>query len=171
MGPRAIKTTSHPAAISRLFSFIRIDSRIRRLIRLRTTAFPIRRPMAKPKRLYSRPLGRTDSTNRGWAQVRPSRRRRAKSAFARRRFFLRMTSLAGGPTPHAGRSPFYLYGQAMATLPSPSLEDSASPLGFHPSPKAVHALAAADLGLPRSFRHSNTSPIKITTHNYTFFSH
>jgi hypothetical protein len=125
--------------------------------------------MAKPKRLYSRPLGRTESTNRGWAQVRPSRRRRSKSAFARRRFFLRMTSLAGGP--YATRRAFIdLCGQAMATFLSPGLEDSASSLGFHPSPKAMHALAAADLGLPCSFRHSNTSPIKITTRNYTFFS-
>ncbi len=86
--------------------------------------------------------------------MRPSRRRRSKSAFARRRFFLRMTSLTGGP--YAIRRAFTdLYCQALATFLSPGLEDSAPSLGLHPSPKAVHPLAAAHLGLPRSFRHSD----------------
>jgi hypothetical protein len=91
-----MNTTSHPAAISCFWILTRTDSRIRRLTRLRVTAFPIRRPTAKPKRLCSRWLGRTESTNRGWTRVRPSRRRRAKSVFARRRYFLRITSLARG---------------------------------------------------------------------------
>ncbi len=96
IGPRAMKTTSHPTAISSFRSLIRTDSRIRRLIRLRTTALPIRRPTAKPNRLYSRSLGWTKSTSRGWTRAQPSRRRRSKSAFARSRYFLCIPSLAGG---------------------------------------------------------------------------
>ena len=94
IGPRAIKTTSHPPIISRLQSLIRTDSRIRRLIRFRTAAFPIRRPTAKPKRLCSRSLGRIESTSRGWTRVWPPRRRRSNSALARRRYFLYIPSLA-----------------------------------------------------------------------------
>ncbi len=79
-----------------------------------------------------------------------------------------MTSLTGGP--YAIRRAFTdLYCQALATFLSPGLEDSAPSFGLHPSPKAVHPLAPTHFGLPRSFRHSNTSPIRITTRNYTLF--
>jgi hypothetical protein len=61
--------------------------------------------------------------------------------------------------------------QAMATLLPPGLEDSTPPLGFHPCPKSVLALAAPHLGLPRSFRHCNPSPVRFTAGNYTFFFH
>jgi len=80
-----------------------------------------------------------------------------------------MTSLTGDPYA-ACRAFTDLYGQALATFLSPGLEDQAPSPGFHPSPKAVHAFAMAHFGLPRSFWHSNTSPIRITTRNYTFFS-
>jgi hypothetical protein len=76
-----------------------------------------------------------------------------------------------GRRPYATRRAFTdLYCQAMATFLSPGLEDSASSPGFHSSPKAVYALATTHLGLPCSFRHYSTSPVWITTRNYTLFS-
>jgi hypothetical protein len=62
-----------------------------------------------------------------------------------------------------------LYGQAVASLQPPGLEDLSSSLGFHPRPESVHALPPPHFGLPRSFRHSDTSPVRITAGNYTRF--
>jgi hypothetical protein len=63
-----------------------------------------------------------------------------------------------------------LNGQLMATLLPPSLEDVTPSFGFHPRPKAVHALAPSNFGLPCPFRHTNPPPIRFTAGNYTLFS-
>ena len=93
--------------------------------------------------------------------ARPSRRRRSKSSFFRRRYSLRMTTLAAGVLASRARRYSSLDRQLVAAFGSPCLEDPASPSGFHPRPKAVHTHALALFGLPRSFRHGTSSHNKI----------
>lgn len=167
MGRRAMKTISQPAAISSLCILNRTASRIRRLIWFRFTALPVRRPTAKPNRLCSRSLGRTDITNRGWSQVLPSRRMRTKSELARKRYFLRIAALAQAELPQA-RHCLVSHGQ-LVTAPAPSpLQDGLPALGLHPRPKSVLSFPTPDLRLPGSFRHGVSSLVRFTARDYTW---
>ncbi len=84
MAERAIKTISQPAAIE--LRRRRTASRIRRLTRLRATAFPMRLLTAKPKRLCFKSLGRAHKTINPPAQDLPFRRTRWKSVLSLRRY-------------------------------------------------------------------------------------
>jgi hypothetical protein len=112
MGERAIKTISHPSAIKTRRR--RTASRMRRLTRLRTTALPMRLLAAKPKRLYSKSLGRAHKTIKRLAHDLPFCRTRWKSALSLRRYlrsilFYRFTSspdpLADSPAYRPANSP------------------------------------------------------------------
>ncbi len=90
MGRRAMKTTSWPGDIASWRGLP--ASRKRRFTRFRTTALPTRLLTEKPKRLWSSPLGSTQSTNRKWGHERPSLFTRWNSSSSLRRYLF---SIAG----------------------------------------------------------------------------
>jgi hypothetical protein len=84
----------------------RVASRIRRRIRLRTTALPIRRLTETPRRTCPISFGAVYRTSRECDQNRSRARTRSKSALARRRWTARMRR------EEASRPPSSAYGRA-----------------------------------------------------------
>lgn len=123
-GGRVIMTASHPVRI--LLRRTRSCSRIRRRMRLRTTAPPTRLLVEIPTRKASPPEGRRYIAKNGCDHARPSRRTRRTSASLARRFSLR-TAPPGQParseTVALGRLDD---GQALPAFQPPAIEHVAA---------------------------------------------
>ena len=155
--------------------------RMRRLARFRWTAFPTARPAAIPNREVSPGLGKTISTNSGWANDFPNSRTRWKSVdLVRRnlRFTLWYREVLHGSIKHdptintllgySGRCidstlPINLlsvvvhyHSKAIASLSSPALEHLASLCSCHTSAETMYAQAMTDFRLISTFWHANT---------------
>lgn len=127
-----MKTTSHPFCTS-----VRREASLSlRLILFRTTAFPIRFPIVKPKRVTSRPFRRVARTRSLSAQLRPSRRTATKSFAFRRRCSFRMSCQIRGRN-------LVRYSETLPALEHATLENVASVFGAHPGPKPMNSGSAS----------------------------
>ena len=139
---RGCMTMSHPEGISQRSR--RRISRMRRRIRLRTTAPPNAFFTLMPKRLCSFPLARKNTTN-CWLERRwPPRYTASNSARRTRR------AVRGNPRGEPGER---LDGcEAIASLPAARRKDFASTFRLHARAEAVRLVATAHFGLEGAFR-------------------
>jgi hypothetical protein len=136
-GPRGCMTMSHPEAIS--WRCWRRISRMRRRMRLRTTAPPRALRTLMPNRLRSSPLGRKKTTNGGQARRWPWRCTASNSERCSRR--------------PSRRQRFRLdAGEGVAPFCAASCKDFPSACGFHARAEAVFFVAAPHVGLKGAFR-------------------
>ncbi len=139
---RGCMTMSHPEGISERSR--RRISRMRRRIRLRTTAPPNAFFTLMPKRLCSFPLARKKTTNCWLERLWPPRYTASNSARRARR--TARGNLRGGPAKRLdGR-------EAIAPLPAARRKDFASAFRLHARAEAVRLVATPNFGLEGAFR-------------------
>jgi len=139
-------TISHPEGISDWLR--RRISRMRRLMRLRTTAPPRAFFTLIPKRLCSPPFERKKTIN-CWLERRWPPRYTASYSLRRPRRTARGNPRTGTEDrPAEGLD----LREAMTSLPAASRQDLASTYGLHARAEAVRLVATAHFGLKRAFR-------------------
>ena len=151
-------TKSHPGGISELFR-LRI-SRMRRRIRLRSTAFPIAFFMLIPKRLCAAPLGRQNTTNCAEDRRFPPRYTASKSP-------RRTSRTVRGNA--CGKLTLRLYRErlnrreTLAALRSARRQHLAATFSLHACAKTVRLMATPHLGLKRTFGQRTLLGVLIST--------
>jgi hypothetical protein len=148
---RAMMTISHPGSIRGRCALAACRSR--RLVRLRTTALPIRLLAEKPIRVRSRSFLHRQRTIWRLDQQRPLFRTRPKSAGLLKRCFRDNTLVAYPINPSLDLAALARHGQLLAALGAARIDHTAPTCCAHAPAKAVHAHTSTFLGLPCSLGH------------------